>query len=345
LLRALAGQLRELGGVLAGDETSGTFSIRPSSNGRAVRGNYLVVQGALRVQITDRPKWISCRRLEELVRDALKTDGSESFGPIATDFTIEVRFLGGLTPSQQDVFMGAAERWSRIIVGDLPSARLPSGEVVDDIVVNARGAFIDGASGVLGRAGPTVLRPGSMLPVTGMMEFDTADLVRMEMDGTLSNVIVHEMGHVLGFGSLWDPAFFDLVQSAGGLNPLYIGQNGMREFASLLGAAAPRPVPVENTGGPGTAGSHWRESVFLNELMTGFIGGGSNPLSRLTVAALQDMGYTVNFDAAEPYALPTELEVRLQGLQAHLEQCGGPVMRRTRPVILPNEAMKVDSNA
>ena len=38
----------------------------------------------------------------------------------------------------------------------------------------------------------------------------------------------------------------------------------------------------------------------MNELMTGFLGTGRNPLSRMTVAALQDLGYEVNYDAAEP---------------------------------------------
>ena len=35
------------------------------------------------------------------------------------------------------------------------------------------------------------------------MSFDTADLARMEADGSLTDVILHEMGHVLGFGTLW----------------------------------------------------------------------------------------------------------------------------------------------
>jgi hypothetical protein len=62
-------------------------------------------------------------------------------------------------------------------------------------------------------------------------------------------------------------------------------------------------VPVENTGGPTTQDVHWSEAVFENELMTGFINSAGNPLSRLTVASLQDLGYVVNFDAAEPYPI------------------------------------------
>jgi hypothetical protein len=72
----------------------------------------------------------------------------------------------------------------------------------------------------------------------------------------------------------------------------------------------PLPVPVANTGGPGTFGGHWREAIFGNELMTGYVDDHRDPLSTLTVAAFDDMGYTVNYSAAEAYQLPTHEELR-----------------------------------
>jgi hypothetical protein len=69
-------------------------------------------------------------------------------------------------------------------------------------------------------------------------------------------------------------------------------------------------VPVEGTGGPGTRNSHWRETVFKNELMTGFLNNGSNPLSIVTIASLADMGYVVDsgeddaFVIAPPFTAP-----------------------------------------
>ena len=36
------------------------------------------------------------------------------------------------------------------------------------------------------------------------MSFDTADLASMEADGTLVDVITHEMGHVIGIGTIWE---------------------------------------------------------------------------------------------------------------------------------------------
>ena len=66
-------------------------------------------------------------------------------------------------------------------------------------------------------------------------------------------------------------------------------------------------MPLETSGRSGTAGAHWSESVFGNELMTEFISEVPDPLSAVTVGALQDMGYTVNYSAADFYSLPGHL--------------------------------------
>ena len=100
------------------------------------------------------------------------------------------------------------------------------------------------------------------------MSFDTADLADMEAAGTLNDVITHEMGHVLGIGTIWTRK--RLLRGGGGNNPTFTGTVAKAEFGILRGSG-PVAVPVENTGGPGTAGGHWRETVFRNELMSGFI--------------------------------------------------------------------------
>jgi len=193
-------------------------------------------------------------------------------------FAIEVRFLGGLTAKQKDAFKAAADRWTRVIVGDLPSVMV-DGEVIDDILITAQGQAIDGPGKILGQAGPSRLRPASagaaaFLPAKGKMAFDKADLKKMEQDGTLNDVITHEMGHVLGIGTIWD--LKGLLTGAGTSNPTFTGAGAKIEFGKLKGTAA-TVVPVENTGGPGTADGHWRETVFRNELMTGFVGKANNP--------------------------------------------------------------------
>ena len=88
-------------------------------------------------------------------------------------------------------------------------------------------------------------------------------------------------------------------------NPLFLGDNAQQVYKTLSGAQRLRGVPLENTGGPGTASSHWKKSVFGNELMTGYINTTFSPLSVLTVAAFDDMGYEVDYTKADPYLLST----------------------------------------
>lgn len=242
--------------------------------------------------------------------------------PAESRFSIDLNFRGGLTPNQRAVFELARARWAEIITGDLPAANV-DGQRIDDVLIDAEGTSIDGRGGILGQAGPTALRPGSQLPVTGVMAFDTADLAAMEADDSLVNVILHEMGHVLGIGTIWSRLGF--LTGAGTVNPEFLGPNAMREYATLIGAPGLVPVPVANTGGAGTRDGHWRETVFGNELMTGFLGAGINPMSRLTIAMLEDLGYEVNYDAADAYQLPSALELAVMGIgadpTAHQDSC------------------------
>jgi hypothetical protein len=222
-----------------------------------------------------------------------------------TPFTIVVRFPDStLTSAQKLVFQRAASRWSQIIIGDLPDVSF-NGRVIDDLEILATAPYIDGPFGTLGEAGPDELRTsGSRLPYTGSMRFDSADLAMMETDGTFEGVILHEMAHVIGIGTLWQSR--GLLQNIVTNNPIYVGANALREYRQLAGNQTVTGVPVENTGGPGTALGHWRESVFTTELMTGSVedAGVAMPISRMTVGSLQDLGYTVDYAKADPYVLP-----------------------------------------
>jgi hypothetical protein len=260
---------------------------------------------------------------------------------IQAAYKIEVRFLGGLSTKQKNAFKKAADRWTRVITGDLPSV-LVGTEVIDDLLIEARGMAIDGPGRVLGQAGPTSLRPANagasaFLPATGIMAFDTADLANMEADGTLVDVITHEMGHVIGFGTIWD--LKGLIVGAGTQNPRFTGINARRAYGQLRGTSA-TPVPVENTGGAGTRDGHWRESVFRNELMSGFISQAHNPLSKVTVASLQDLGYKVNLNAAEAFTLPNLMLLAERGLliQAPPRLHALPIVA---PTVLPPESLNV----
>jgi len=163
------------------------------------------------------------------------------------------------------------------------------------------------------------------------MRFDTADVANMILNNTLNTVILHEMGHVLGFSAgffnwsfagvtrncmqlestpdLVSPTLLDthfMCTDAGSPN------DAVAAFDSLGGTSytGGNKVPLENcvTGTPpscsqgsGSINSHWRESVFDNELMTGYADA-VNIFSLLTIATMGDLGYQVNFGAAQTYS-------------------------------------------
>jgi hypothetical protein len=228
-----------------------------------------------------------------------------------------------LSAGAQLAFDSAEAKWERTIYQDVPniaSLTINPGQcgnsatigpvAVDDVLILIEVDSIDGPGSILGQAGPCFVRTVGRLTVAGIMTFDSADAGGLISAGDFDEVVLHEMGHVLGVGSLWDETAVQCLQNpANGVGPTedtyYSCVDGRAAFDSIGGTAysGGNKVPVENTGGPGTRNSHWRESVLTNELMTGYLdGGGSNPLSILTVASLGDLGYGVNFAASETYS-------------------------------------------
>lgn len=228
-------------------------------------------------------------------------------------YNITLNFLLPPTDRQVEVFQAAAARWERIIIKDVPSEEgpIPSAfdgfpdieGTIDDIVIEVALAPIDGPGQILGQAGPRFVRTEDFLTLSGVMFFDVDDLDFLEEIGLFEEVIVHEMGHVLGVGTLWNtaPFGFDRTLRAGpNTNPYFTGRKA-NVFWNAEGGDD--ELPVENMGGPGTALSHWRESTLNNELMTGFLNLGENPLSRITAGSMRDLGYG-SASVGESYDLP-----------------------------------------
>ena len=239
-------------------------------------------------------------------------------------FNIELCFLTTGSATQMAAFTSAAARWQSIITAKLPNYPLTVAagecgsnspavsEIIGDVVIFVTFATIDGVGGVLGQAGPCFIRDANdhYLPLLGRMIFDVADLANMEAKGTLNPVILHEMGHVLGIGTIWDLFPGLLLQpslpNSPGVDTRFTGVNAVLGFNIIGGSSytGGGKVPVENTqGGEGTRDAHWRENVLRNELMTGFISGSNNPLSQLTVRSLQDLGYSVDVAQADVFFL------------------------------------------
>lgn len=228
-------------------------------------------------------------------------------------FNISLKFLLPPTARQEEVFGDAAGRWERIIIGDVPSftGTIPSAftgfppavdGTLDDIIIEVALAPIDGPGGVLGQAGPRFVRTDDFLTLSGVMYFDVEDLDFLESLDLFEEVIVHEMGHVLGIGTLWNTADFgfDRTLLEGSSTSPYFSGRKANVFWNAEGGTG--LLPIEADGGPGTAFGHWDEATLRNELMTGFLNLGENPLSRITAGSMADLGYRAA-SVSESYGL------------------------------------------
>jgi hypothetical protein len=241
-------------------------------------------------------------------------------------FRIEVRYADGTnpTPTQRAAFDAAIARWTTLVVAGGPPYLINEnagcgnmvGQTIDGVVITVVLRQLSG--NILGSSGPCILRDQGYLPVQGYMEFNTNFLGQLEQNGQLGSVVLHEMAHALGFGTIWNynglpgNSSNHLLDGSPGSDPTFNGSAARVAFfgSMSLGFSFPgTPVPVEGLpAGPGTAYSHWRKTTFTNELMTGFLGAPPNPLSAISVASLRDLGYQVNDAIADPFSFMAQLQ-------------------------------------
>ncbi len=237
-----------------------------------------------------------------LLRGNIFTTQMVPAGEAGSDFNIDIIADPALPANVLTAIDAAVAKWESVIVGDLSDVVQAGTEVlIDDILITVQAGLLgddpsDGPGSTLANAGPRASRPATdenpYLPFEAAVGVDMNDIGDIEQ---LTSTMIHEFGHALGFTSV--SRSLSLINGAD-----YTGPNALREYRQFIPNAP--AVPIETGGGAGTAYAHWDETTFGNELMTGFINGGINPLSRVTVGALEDMGYTVNYAAADEYVLP-----------------------------------------
>jgi len=247
------------------------------------------------------------------------TISAEIAASIRSGFDPVVRTYGATMPENVAAALAfAVDRLHAGIVGDVGEVPVLNfdmsrcgvpGEIVnttvDDLVIFATVTPIDGVGRVLASAGPCILRTQSRFPVIGIMRFDSDDVQALSSNGRLPSVVLHELLHVIGIGTLWRTR--DMLVGAGTSDPRFIGVEAGAHCIASGGFAScgDGRVPVENLGGSGTVEVHWRESTFDNEVMTGFVESNSNmPLSAMTIASLEDLGYAINLLSSDPYQVP-----------------------------------------
>lgn len=235
--------------------------------------------------------------------------------PVASGFAPTIRWFGPAHPAVEASLVGAVARWSRVVVGDLPDRRLvlpadacfPGSpaidEVVDDVLVHVYAGPLDGAGGTLAKAGPCATREDSGLPIAGIVMIDAADVGPLATGSPyVERVLMHEFGHVLGIGTLWDAHL-----GGRAVDPRFVGPRARLAAGDFGFLPQERDgIEVETAGGGTTAGSHWRESTFGSELMTGWIAEHDpTTLSALTAGVLDDLGYTIGYAAVDAVSPPS----------------------------------------
>ena len=140
-----------------------------------------------------------------------------------------------------------------------------------------------------GLGSPKVLRE-TYQPVVGCVQFNLTEVLARKTDIRDLSIALHEIGHVLGIGTLW----YDFIQKSSGdahfNGPLAIAAFDDAGGRNYTGAK----VQVERDG------AHWRQSILDREFMSrssGWI------LSAITIQALADLGYNVDATQANSYTM------------------------------------------
>lgn len=267
-----------------------------------VRNGFLVATGLGRVV------------LKAINGSAVASDTVTGLGP--SEFPLDIVDGDGQRPLPLRILLSmerVANRWRRIIRSAPPgeAVNLPINACRNRVPVNQ---FISGVrvlirldslfTFIAAQGGPCAIRSNG-LPLLGTIQVNWAVYPTLS-DQKLDELIMHEVGHVLGIGSVWRSAAFPgLVQGdTNSTDPVFLGPNAVAAFARLGGSEryTGRAVPLQ----PRVLG-HWRQVPFAGELMAPALATVSQATSAVTVASLRDIGWNVEPEAYDEYELPSSV--------------------------------------
>ena len=239
--------------------------------------------------------------------------------PDPDTFAIQLHFGPDVSDAAKAAALVSVRRWNEILADMvLPDVTMKADEkicpgsewgtlqedyAVDDLLILVSPDSIDGPGKTLAQAGACVWR-GHMdnwMPVVGEITIDEADPVSVDDDQAMAkalNLMDHEIGHVLGIsGFTWD--WLGLLRNPSDTittRDTYFEGRRARSFFDFSGGDAYEEinkVPVHSDN------SHWRPGLTGNELMGPWIHDTLMPLSIITLGALHDIGWRVDYSVAD----------------------------------------------
>ena len=163
-----------------------------------------------------------------------------------------------------------------------------------DLVILAR---FDEAAGdsTLARAASQYSLTGIGQPVVGLVNISTKlDFTKMNSKDYFQSIILHEFTHILGFNKdifRRMNSTFSRVDEYN-ITRYYLNSSRVLQVAkNYYNCSEIDGVELEESGGSGTAGSHWEARILLGDYMNGVIHPEEQVISEFTLAALEDTGY------------------------------------------------------
>ena len=246
---------------------------------------------------------------------------SDASRAVAFDLQLSIPDSGGQFDANELNILNAAlvrvERmWETVLTGYQPGISIASVPIT--VHPTTTGLAAANYSSATSQGGFTLATSGFMnVNINEIENFANWQGVGANGRNYIDELLAHEVGHVLGVGTLW---ISNGVYSANTFH--YTGVHGLAAYQAEFNQAVAF-VPVENAGNPGTPNAHWDQLMRSSpqegnpsdpwsldprvgvvdqygrdrglELMTGAIDPdyGEPFLSRFTVESMRDMGYTV----------------------------------------------------
>ena len=232
-------------------------------------------------------------------------------------FSIEMRLRGtSLSGAQKAILQQAATRVAGLLTStfqpvtlDLPRGACDKGLPAIHERVGRFFVFVvvkDLGDDVYGDSTPCDLHDKTFLPIYGAIDLNSRGL-DIQAAPELLDTMIHELLHALGVGTLWTPD--ERVSLSGdsdnrslvrktGQKWVYTAPRALSAYKALGGKGSGIPLDPDQ--------GHWAGELFCSEILSGNAGDVTdrvNPVSLITLSALEDLGYAANLSKADRYHL------------------------------------------